>query len=487
MTLRERLLASAAQHGDNLALWTDAESLTYEALFARAESLSKHLSQTLPTGAAIGIHMERETAAFVGILAAVLSNRPYIPLSPSFPLDRLKAIVDVAKPGAILTTTATETSAQSLLEQLAQPLLLMRHDGTTFGGEAHDAPDQTGTAYLMFTSGTTGTPKGVRVLTGNLCAYLDSIAPIANLTPQDRATQFFDLSFDLSVHDIFVTLCSGASMHVLPKARSMAIVEFAVEQKLTTWFSVPSLAAFCERLKHLTPGALPDLKTALFCGEPLPVALTDRFMQAAPNASVWNLYGPTEATIAFTALHVENIDDLDGLAVVPLGAPIGDQRIKIDDTGELLLGGTQVTPGYINARDQNESKFLDIDGVRFYRSGDIVEPSERFVALYKGRIDDQLKINGYRVELLEIDAAIRAAADTPEVAAVAWPISETGQADQIIAFVCQPKQTATVIRKHCRDSLPTYMVPRKVIEVEKMPLTASGKIDRRQLVKTYLE
>jgi D-alanine--poly(phosphoribitol) ligase subunit 1 len=486
MTLRNRVLAAAHSHSTRLAIWADGDTLSYEALFSQADALAARLSEELPDGAALGLFLDRGIPAIVGILAAVLSSRPYLPLNPAFPGERLAAIINVARPGAILTDATTEGPAGALMSQLVEPVLLLRADGTPIMRNAKGAPDQAGTAYLMFTSGTTGVPKGVRVIDENVCAYLDGIAPITDLQPNDRATQFFDLSFDLSVHDVFVTLCAGASMHILPKTLSLAIVDFVNEQKITSWFSVPSLAAFCDRRGHLTAGALPRLRSALFCGEPLPVSLIKKFRSAAPNAACWNLYGPTEATIAITAYPVQDMSDLEGLSVVPLGHPLGDQKTRIDDTGELLLGGSQITPGYINAPDQNAQKFRMIDGTRFYRSGDIVTPSARFGALYKGRVDDQVKINGYRVELLEIDEVLRVAAGVPEVAAIPWPVSDTGQADQIIAFVCRPTVNPADIRKHCRRVLPSYMVPRKVIEVDQMPLSISGKIDRRRLVMDHL-
>jgi non-ribosomal peptide synthetase component F len=342
---------------------------------------------------------------------------------------------------------------------------------------------------MMFTSGTTGTPKGVRVLERNLLAYLDGIAPIAAIGPGDRATHFFDLSFDLSVHDIFVTWVAGAELCVLPKSLSMAVTEFARSRRLTHWFSVPSLAAFCDRLGHLTPAALPDLRSVLFCGEALAVSVMRRFREAAPNARIWNIYGPTEATIAFTAYEVKQPDGLDNLAVVPIGLPIGQEKIRLDpledpalpDTAELYLGGLQVTAGYMNNPDQNTARFSESEGLRWYRTGDVVRLSAEHGILFLGRIDDQVKINGYRVELLEIDAALRQAAETPEVAAVPWPVSASGQADQIVGFVVNSGISPAEIRKRCRETLPAYMVPRKIIVLERLPLTVSGKINRKAL------
>ena len=347
----------------------------------------------------------------------------------------------------------------------------------------------------MFTSGTTGIPKGVRVLDRNVGAYLDSIDEITRVTAEDRCTHLFDLSFDLSVHDLFVTWTAGANLFVLPKARTMEAVALVREHELTTWFSVPSTATFASRLGQLTSGTMPSLRLSLFCGEPLPMRLAQLWAQAAPNASLWNLYGPTEATIAFTAYEFDADASSGNHVTVPLGWPLRGQQARVlrqdgsetplGEEGELVLGGSQVTPGYINNPEANELRFFDEPGedrpMRWYRTGDLVAASDSHGMLFRGRIDDQVKINGYRVELLEIDDVLRRAAETQEVAALPWPVSEVGTSDQIIAFVCGSSVSPAEIRQRCRSLLPAYMVPRQVRIINSMPTNTNGKIDRHAL------
>ncbi len=486
--LRARLRASAIRHANRPALWVDGQTLTYTELFERADRLAETIGRQIEPGGGIGIYCQRDLPSLIGIVAALLSGRSYLPLNPNFPQERLATILRLAAPRAILCGPQTLASGIYLTEAASGGLKAFDSAGSlhaTAPGEADQGEsDGRATLYTMFTSGTTGEPKGVRVLDDNVEAYLDGIAPIVALEETDRSSHFFDLSFDLSAHDIFVTFMAGAQLNVLPREKNMAIVSFVAERELTSWFSVPSLAAFCDRLGQIQAGSLATLRNVLFCGEPLAVSLARKVAEAAPAARVWNLYGPTEATIAFTAYELARPDRLETMPVMPLGWPIGDQSCAIDGemSGEFLLGGSQVTPGYLNAADLNSARFFDApDGRRFYRTGDLVTRSEEHGYIFNGRIDDQVKINGYRVELLEIDAVLRAAAGTPEVAAIAWPPATTGQTDHVVAFVSNPTASPADIRKQCRTLLPPYMVPRKVITLDHMPVTSSGKIDRKVL------
>ena len=222
---------------------------------------------------------------------------------------------------------------------------------------------------------------------------------------------------------------------------------------------------------------------------------------AAPNAQVWNLYGPTEATIAITAQRLDAAAQ-NMPATVPLGLAyagcaavvVGDagQPVPPGGEGELWLAGPQITDGYINNPAEQAAKFLHttVSGhphTLWYRSGDLVRNDPIWGLVCQGRLDDQVKISGYRVELLEVEEALRRAAGTSEVAAVPWPLNEGGLAEGLIGFVCAAAIDARAITAAARELLPPYMVPKRVIAVDALPLNANGKIDRKALRQKYLD
>ena len=494
--LAAQLAAAAQAHAGRPALSIGGETLTYAELFAAAERCAARL-EAVPPGARVGLLAHRSLAAYVGVLALVLSGRPYVPINPKAPPERQNAIAAAAGCGGWLFDAATAESAHALAAGhggLALPV-----DPKAVGPRDFTAASSRH-AYVMFTSGTTGTPKGVAVRADNVTAYVDAFAQIAAITATDRCTQFFDLSFDLSVHDMFVTWAAGACLVAPTEAELIDPVGFANRAAASVWFSVPSAPAMAQRMRRLGPGVLPGLRLALFCGEPLPSSLARAVAAAAPNAAVWNLYGPTEATIAITAQRFDWAEAMP--ATVPLGeANAGCAAVVVDGNGqpvppggegELWLAGPQITDGYINNPAEQAAKFLNttVPGyphTLWYRSGDLVRNDPVWSLVCQGRLDDQVKISGYRVELLEIEEALRRAAGTSEVAAVPWPLNEGGSAEGLVGFVVASSVDSRAITAAMRDLLPVYMVPKRIIPVEALPLNANGKIDRKTLRQTYLQ
>jgi non-ribosomal peptide synthetase component F len=264
---------------------------------------------------------------------------------------------------------------------------------------------------------------------------------------------------------------------------------------VTVWFSVPSTGLLMKKLGMLEPGLYPDLRLSLFCGEALPAELVDAWARAAPNSTIENLYGPTELTVACTRYRwdPERSPSQCDRGIVPIGQPFNDMQVLVADeqmgevapgeVGELLMTGPQLASGYLDDTVRTEAAFVRPPGRKavYYRTGDRVRrPTPGEPLIYRGRMDDQIKIHGYRVELGEIEAVLRQEAKTDVAVAIGWPPSASG-ADSIVAFLAGEHDTEA-LRARIATKLPSYMVPRTIHLVPTVPRSANGKVDRSALI-----
>jgi amino acid adenylation domain-containing protein len=357
-------------------------------------------------------------------------------------------------------------------------------------------------AYLLFTSGSTGQPKGVPIRQSNVQAYVDYAVARYDVSERDRFSQEFDFTFDLSVHDMFVCWERGACLYCVPERDTIFPAKFIRDNQLTMWFSVPSVVGTLARARLLQPGCFPSLRWSLFCGEPLSATYASLWQEAAPGSTVENLYGPTETTIAISHYRWDRArspaECLNG--IVPIGWVFEGQRCRVIDSdgrivhlvgsGELCLQGSQVASGYWNDTEKTSRQFGRLrgnqDGI-WYLTGDFVKQGEDECLFYLGRIDQQVKIRGYRVELQEIELVLRRICGTQEAVAVPWPTRE-GAAEGLVAFVSgMDKLDEKYVLQACREILPDYMVPRTVCLVSEIPLNHNGKTDRQKLILQMLE
>lgn len=334
-------------------------------------------------------------------------------------------------------------------------------------------------AYILFTSGSTGEPKGVPITHENSLAYVNNTIRRLDVTSDDRFSQMHSLAFDFSVHDVWVPWNAGASVYVVPKEQRFAPARFISEHRLTVFSCVPSVATSMDRLGLLKEGALPSLRWVTFCGEALTVQQAEAMQRAAPNATVENMYGPTEATVGITSyLWNPEISPAEcRRGIVPIGWPFPSQRTRIVD-GELQLAGSQVFGGYWRDLEATAEAF---DG-DWYRTGDLVERDGRGCLHFVGRKDNQVQIRGHRVELGEVEAVLRDVFGAREVACVAWPIEE-GCAQGIVAFVGHMEQPHELDLAAVRTRMPEYMMPSEMRYSPDLPRNANGKVDRSALVE----
>lgn len=498
-SLAEQFLAGLAQAPDNVALRLAERTWSYTELHEEALRLAGAILEAGGEVAPVGVLAVRSIECYAGILAALYAGCAVVPVSPGFPAERTAAMLAAAGVHVVITDRYGAVVAPALIAKLPG-LRIVTIDaeaaavagtrtasGSPLSSPARVAADST--AYILFTSGSTGSPKGVPVTHANMASFLDVNRLRYRLSPDDVCSQTFDCTFDLAMFDLFMTWSSGAALVSTPAQAFVALPEFVNRHRMTLWFSVPSAIALVRRRGGLRPGSMPSLRWSLFCGEPLLAAEAQQWQEAAPASAVENLYGPTELTIACSVHRLTARDTPDGCVngVVPIGRlyPALDALILDDDggpateTGELIVTGPQMFPGYLNP-DDDADRFVKHDGRRWYRTGDVVRRRSDGELAYLGRTDHQVKIRGYRVELAEVEWCI---GQVPGVQrAVVTPLTVDGNR-RFAAWYSGAADAAERIPRHLAAQLPEFMVPHWVHRTDEWPLNANGKIDRRSLAE----
>jgi D-alanine--poly(phosphoribitol) ligase subunit 1 len=508
---------SSLAHPGGLALSVGDAQFTYSALREQVQPIARWLLHHSASSAPrVGILASRTPETYLGILGTCWAGGTYIPLSPKYPEERLlqhferialDALIVDSNGMALLTdrvlsrgprnilTPGSPASSERQLEDGTKAVLSGRDALPAFDSSDNPvevSPDHT--AYIIFTSGTTGIPKGVMIPASAVNHFVEAMQSQYSIQPTDRMAGLTEITFDISVFDLFVTWKYGAALLVVPATQMMAPSSFIQRYRPSIVFTVPSIAAAMQRMKLLAPNSMTSLRYSFFAGEPLPVASASMWKAAAPNSIVDNLFGPTEATVVCIGQRFygpENATPTRG--VVPIGTPFPGMEAAIVDgsrefvadnqNGELLLSGPQLSSGYFGDAELSSKCFPTLAGRRWYRTGDLAYRDTSGIFHHLGRIDNQVKVLGLRVELEEIEAHLREIYETDSVAAIAWPV-EHGSASGIVAFVsgrtgADDPALKTLIKKR----LPSYMVPSTVHHLESIPLNANGKVNRKELAE----
>ncbi len=496
--------ASVAEFPDLVALDVDGAELTYAELADAAERIAGLLIRSIGrVPSRVGLLAARTVPAYAGYLAAQRLGATVVPLNPAFPAARNASIARLARLDAVLLDQDLGVGCDVPVPVIALSQVdlsaLPRTDLPASQASARDI------AYILFTSGSTGAPKGVRIAHRNVDAYLRHVIPRYEAGPGARFSQFFDLTFDPSVYDMFTAWGSGATLVVPTRADVLSPVRFVNARGVTHWNSVPSVIAFALRLRTLRPVSMPTLRWSLFCGEPLTRRLAQAWHTAAPDSVLENIYGPTETTVTCTEyrLPADNRDwPRTPNGTVPIGTVYsGLEHLVVDEhgrpaaEGELCLRGPQRFPGYLDPAD-NTGRFVSFDGERaidydgsgpltdehWYRTGDRVGRHGNDL-LHLGRLDHQVKIHGYRVELGEIEAALR---EQPGVVdAVVLALTAEGGEVELVAAYTGAQNDEDKLLAELNSRLPGYMVPRTLTNFPEFPLNQNGKIDRTAIGSVF--
>ncbi|SUA48132.1 Tyrocidine synthase III [Nocardia africana] len=472
-------------------------TLTYAEFGARVNRLARHLiARGVGPGSLVALHMPRSLELVVGMYATVAAGAGYVPLDPGHPAERIRYVLDTARPDCVLATTDTPVRAES-----APPVLdIDRLDVSGYADGPLTDVDRLGklrpehVAYVIFTSGSTGRPKGVAVSHGAIVNRLVWMQAEYGLSSDDVVLQKTPATFDVSVWEFFWPLQVGARLVVArPDGhRDPAYLARVMdEEAITTAHFVPSmLSVFVDALADDAAMVPATLRRVFTSGEALAADTAARW-RGLGGAPLHNLYGPTEAAVDVTFHEVTEADTV----TVPIGRPVANTRVYVLDSalrpvpvgvaGELYLAGAQLAEGYIARPDLTADRFVADPfraGERMYRTGDIVRWQATGELNYVGRADFQVKVRGLRIELGEIEAALRESEGVAQAVAVVRDDRDTG--DRIVAYVVAASGSdldAERLRADCARRLPEYMVPAMIVTLDALPLNASGKLDRKAL------
>jgi D-alanine--poly(phosphoribitol) ligase subunit 1 len=467
----------------------------------------------------VGILASRTVETYAGILGVAAAGGTYVPINPRQPPARLASILGRASLDALVVDAqGAGLLGHEALRGMLPPCVIgprgeaERRDeadaatavaawsaGSLRGEQSLPTPSTPAQvpaghpAYVIFTSGTTGVPKGVVVSAGAVRHFLDAVRERYAIGPADRVGQLAETSFDLSVFELFAAWDGGATLCVVPESQLMAPAGFIRRERLTVWASVPSVITMLSRMKLLEPGAFPTLRASFLIGEALPVLSARAWQAAAPASLVDNQYGPTEAACACTVQRIcEPVVETPERGTVAIGTPYAGMHAGIvregvfvadGEAGELALHGPQLADGYLDDEELTAQRFPTLDHPqlgrgRWYLTGDLALRDQRGALHWLGRTDHQVKIMGHRVELEDIEAHLRAASGSDAVAAVV--VDVTG-GSAVAAFVSGAVRSPAEIRERMRGLVPPYMLPRRIVELDALPLSANGKVDRAAL------
>ena len=500
--LIKRFLEAASRYGDRPALEKGSVKLTYRELLSISSRIARKVMEVSDLNSPVAILSGKNINAYAGILAALLAGRAYVPLNPRFPLARNIKMINGSGSTCLILDEGSMHKRDEIKENTEREIafVLPGHDRLPGAGvnmaevRLPDGLNSQDIAYIMFTSGTTGEPKGVPVTNRSVCSYLDHMSGSYDFNPSDRFSQTFDLTFDLSVHDLFLCWINGACLCIPDKETPFFYPKYLVEMEVSVWFSVPSLAVLMDKMHLLRPGSFPRLRLSFFCGEPLLKKTIAAWEKAAPASRIINLYGPSETTIAISSYEWKPDQKKDWNGIASIGKVFpghkyvllddDDKKVEMGEQGFLHIKGKQVIGGYLDEKD-NQHSFKELgegDMECWYNTGDLVAEDAEGDLFFLGRADHEVKISGYRVNLLAIDDTFRRLSGIGQVATIAVTGDGTGSPALVVFLEGSSGQiNEQDLLSFCRNELPWYMVPQRFVVIERLPLNENGKIDRKKL------
>ena len=425
------------------------------------------------------------------MLACTKAGRAYIPIEENTPTERFQLILDVADPALVLYHDYIDADISNV------PI---KDSAKVSGPEREEYPGLglDDVYYIIFTSGTTGVPKGVQITHRNLLSFVNWQISDFHLYEQERFLVQATFSFDLSVMSLYPALVTQSTLVPLTKDIINDFAQlFAVlpKLKLSVWVSTPSFMDICLMQPTFDKEHLPTLTHFLFCGEELTHQTAQKLRERFPDVYLYNTYGPTESTVAISKINI-TADILDKYKRLPIGYVKEDTAVYIMDDdrvlptnehGEIVIVGPSVSPGYLHNEEKTKKAFFSYQGKPAYRTGDIGHLDEEDLLHYDGRMDFQVKMHGYRIELEDVDHYLNQTKYVKQATVV--PKYKDNKVQQLIAYVVptddyfeKEYQRTKAIKEEMAETVMDYMIPQRFIYVESLPLTTNGKIDRKGLI-----
>ena len=510
LCLHQLIERQARRTPERVALVFEELRLTYGELDRRAERLAQHLRQLgVGPDVPVGLFVERSLEMVAGILAILKAGGAYLPMDTSYPEERLAFMLSDANVGVLLTQGSLVARLPGGVAQV------VRLDKFDWHSEENATPDEVSVeprhlAYVIYTSGSTGRPKGVCIEHRNIVNYVLGVVERLQLEPEMHYATVSTIAADLGNTVIFPALATGGCVHVISQERAESqarLADYFSREKIDVLKIVPS------HLAALQSGGNPELvmpaRRLILGGEASRLDWIERLRALSPSCEIYNHYGPTETTVGVLTYHVGTRVPSTRSSTLPLGRPLPNacvylldadgRRVAMGEQGELCIGGRGVARGYLNRPELTAEKFVPDPfgaepGARLYRTGDLARCLPDGDIEFCGRIDHQVKLHGYRVELGEIEGALREHGDVRDAVVL---VREDRSGDKrLLAYVATKpanpalfvdEVTSATLRECLKERLPQYMVPSAFVLMERLPLTANGKIDRQALAALSFE
>lgn len=525
--LKEALLEAFNQYKNKIAIKTSNEDISYNELYKRSISIADFISTNKYKKVAILGY--RSVNVYAVILAAIFANQTYVPLNPRFPVKRTIEMILDSDVDAIIVCKECAAYLKKLLKEAKIDKELIIEDSDKFNeqdfskersynitrlsftasnkteiGESSKIDfDENKPIYVIYTSGTTGKAKGVIVSYFHFFSYIEKILNYYNFNENDVFSQMSEITFDLSLQDLCSSILSGGTLIPIPKEYLFCPAPIISKFKITVFHAVPYVISMLKKMEMLEPELMNSIRISIFVGEPLWYEQVRDWIKSCPNSIVYNTYGPTETTVIIMRykvydpkiMTIDALKELEG--VVPLGTTFprakagifNDYNVELakNEIGQIYLAGDQVGLGYLNSKEKTNEAFLNLDGTLWYKTGDngYVDDNGNFI--FKGRRDDQVKINGFRVDLLEIDEKLRLASKRR---AMSIPLrNELNQITNLVAAVegDADNKIKDDIVSTLKNYLPFYMQVHDIVFIKEFPVNYNGKLDRKALTKQVVD